>query len=244
MLADQSHGPRLNPIPEEGLLLDRVANEIRFAILSGKFAPGSRLSVPELARELNVSRTPAREALMRLQHEGLVMVVPRKGAVVLQGNSDDLLELFQFREALEGMAARLAARQMSPEQKENLVAIAKLHAESVRAEDLAAHLRYDEEFHAAIAAGSGNSRIFEELGKVRGQLVLLSRAMSTEPGGMDQRVIDAHEAIVDAITTGDTTKADRVARAHVRGVLYLYQSRGLESAGGSSEPRENAAPSA
>lgn len=224
--ADPSY--RMTPIADEGLLLDRVADQIRSAILEGAFPPGSRLSVPALSRQLNVSRTPAREALMRLQHEGLVRVIPRKGAVVLHGSSEDLVELFQFREALEGMAARLAARSMSPEEKTALRAVAQTHAQAVRDEDLASHLRFDQEFHSAIALGSRNKKIVDELTRVRGQLVLLSRAMSTTPGGMDQTIIDAHEAIVNAIDAGDASEADHVARAHVRGVLYLYLGRPAE----------------
>jgi len=216
---------QMTPIADEKLLLDRVADQIRAAILGGAFAPGSRLSVPQLSRQLNVSRTPAREALIRLQHEGLVQVIPRKGAVVLHGNSQDLVELFQFREALEGMAARLAARSMTGAEKASLRAIAQAHADAVYQEDLAAHLALDTEFHSAIAVGSRNTKIKDELDKLRSQLVLLSRATSTTPGGMDQSVIDAHEAIVAAIDDGDPSEADHAARAHVRGVLYLHQGR-------------------
>jgi DNA-binding GntR family transcriptional regulator len=216
---------QLTPIADGKLLIDRVADQIRAAILGGAFAPGSRLSVPQLSRQLNVSRTPAREALIRLQHEGLVQVVPRKGAVVLHGNSQDLVELFQFREALEGMAARLAARGMTEAERANLRAIARAHADAVHREDLAAHLALDTEFHSAIAVGSRNSRIADELDKLRSQLVLLSRATSTTPGGMDQSVLDAHEAIMAAIEDRDPSEADHAARAHVRGVLYLHQSQ-------------------
>jgi len=219
---------QMTPIADEKLLLDRVADQIRAAILGGAFAPGSRLSVPQLSRQLNVSRTPAREALIRLQHEGLVRVIPRKGAVVLHGSSQDLVELFQFREALEGMAARLAARSMTAAEKANLRAIAQAHADAVYREDLAAHLALDTEFHSAIAAGSRNTRIKDELDKLRSQLVLLSRATSITPGGMDQSVIDAHEAIVAAIDDADPSEADHAARAHVRGVLYLHQGRPAE----------------
>jgi DNA-binding GntR family transcriptional regulator len=219
---------QMMPITDDKLLLDRVTDQIRKAILEGTLAPGSRLSVPELSRQLNVSRTPAREALIRLQNDGLVRVIPRKGAVVLQGNPTDLLELFQFREALEGMAARLAARSMTAAEKKKLRAIAQAHAQAIRKEDLASHLALDEEFHSAIAIGSRNTKIKDELEKVRGQLVLLARALSTTPGGMDQNIIIAHEAIVNAIYEGDPSEADHAARTHVRGVLYHIQGRSVE----------------
>ena len=228
MTAEPGPAYQMTPIADEKLLLDRVADQIRAAILGGAFAPGSRLSVPQLSRQLNVSRTPAREALIRLQHEGLVRVIPRKGAVVLHGSSQDLVELFQFREALEGMAARLAARSKTAAEKANLRAIAQAHADAVYREDLAAHLALDTEFHSAIASGSRNTRIKDELDKLRSQLVLLSRATSITPGGMDQSVIDAHEAIVAAIDDADPSEADHAARAHVRGVLYLHQGRPAE----------------
>src|SRR5258708_22450111 len=101
-------------------LTERVTAIIRQAILSGKFAPGTRLSVPELARQLGVSRTPAREALLILESEGLLATRSGLGLEVLIGDHDNLIEILELREAMEGLAARLAAERMSESERQKL----------------------------------------------------------------------------------------------------------------------------
>ncbi|MEO3787528.1 GntR family transcriptional regulator [Actinocorallia sp. B10E7] len=212
----------MSPIGGGELLLDRVAGALRAAILSGELAPGTHLSVPELARQLEVSRTPAREALFRLQSEGLVSVTPRRGAVVLSGDPGRLAELFEYREALEGMAARLAAKRMDADGRAALRASFEAHAEAVRTGDLAAHVEHDQEFHELFIAGSGNQRIEQELGRVRSQLTLLTRRMSAKPGALTE-IVTAHEAILTGIEAGDGRRAENAARVHVRGIFDFYR---------------------
>ncbi|CAN5346114.1 GntR family transcriptional regulator [soil metagenome] len=219
----QQAGFQIEPIEGVELLLDRVAGALREAILNGDLAPGARLSVPEIARQLNVSRTPAREALMRLQHEGLVSVTPRHGAVVLSEQTGDLDEIFQYREALEGMAARLAARQMSEDQRSTLRAEFDAHAEAVRAGDLSQHVAHDRKFHRLIAVGSGNERIATELDRLLSQLTLLTRKMSSAPGAMDDRIIAAHRKIIESIEARDGAAAEDAARFHVRAIRAFYR---------------------
>jgi DNA-binding GntR family transcriptional regulator len=209
----------MRPIEDGHSLLDRVTDSVRQAILSGEVAPGSRLSVPEIARQLNVSRTPAREALLRLQHEGLVEVNPRRGAVVLDGNSNDLRELFQYREALEGMAARLAAHDMSPKAKANLRQNFERHVAAVEAQDLVGHAKYDRMFHEAFIEGSGNHHFISELSRVRSLLTLLMSEMSAQPGALSGSLVIAHEKLLIAIENSDGDAAERIARSHVRGIL-------------------------
>ncbi|MFZ2175040.1 MAG: GntR family transcriptional regulator [Rhodococcus sp. (in: high G+C Gram-positive bacteria)] len=223
----QPNGPtlRVNPIEEGGLLLDRVVDSLRESILSGDLAPGTRLSVPELARQLNVSRTPAREALHRLQNEGLVTVTPRRGAEVLAGRPNDLAELFEFREALEGMAARLAAKRMTPKEKTRLRETFEAHAEAVHGSNLSAHLEHDQVFHELFVTGARNKRISDELSKIRAQLTLITRTMSALPGALDEPVVNAHEAILTAIEASNAREAESAARLHVRGILSFYSEQ-------------------
>ncbi|CAN5343941.1 GntR family transcriptional regulator [soil metagenome] len=215
---------RVIPIDEGQSLLDRVAGVLRTAILDGELPAGTRLSVPELARQLNVSRTPTREALLRLAHEGLVDTAPRKGAVVADGKPSDLVDLFQFREALEGMAARLAAGRMHDNDKIRMRAAFEDHARAVRATDLTGHIDHDKVFHEIMIDSAGNRRITNELNRLRAQLQLFTRTMSAEPGAMAQPMIDAHEAILVAIEQGNTRAAEAAARAHVRGILAFYRT--------------------
>lgn len=209
----------MRPLSEGRSLLDRVSDSLRTAILSGELPPGSRLSVPEIARQLNVSRTPAREALLRLQHEGLVEVNPRRGAVVLDGSMADLRELFQYREALEGMAARLAANSMNEREKAAMRTAFERHVRAVDEQDVDAHARYDQAFHVAFIEGSRNRRIIDELERVRSLLTLLMNAMAAEPGALGAPIVTIHERLLRAIEEGDGDAAERAARSHVRGIL-------------------------
>ncbi|MET4705190.1 DNA-binding GntR family transcriptional regulator [Frigoribacterium sp. UYMn621] len=156
---------------------------------------------------------------MRLQHEGLVDVTPRRGAVVLNGSTADLRELFQYREALEGMAARLAATQMSDREKQDLRDSYRKHVRAVQAQDLAGHEKYDRAFHEAFIEGSGNRRIVEELQRVRALLKLLMREMAALPGALSEPLLTAHDRLLIAIEECDGEGAEKAARQHVRGIL-------------------------
>src|SRR5436305_4452824 len=104
---------RLGPVERSSLLANDVADRLRDAILAGELQPGQRLSVPDLARLLDTSRTPVREALYVLERAGLAEIRPRRGAVVFGGGRESLREMLELREALDGMAARLAAQRMT-----------------------------------------------------------------------------------------------------------------------------------
>lgn len=212
------------PIENDGLLLDRVVDAVREAIITGALAPGTRLSVPELARQLNVSRTPAREALQKLQHEGLVTVTPRRGAEVLGGQPSDLTELFEYREALEGMAARLAATRMTDDEKSLLRKCFEAHADAVEKANVVEHIERDREFHDIFITGARNKRIADEVGRIRSQLAVITRTMSAVPGALSQSVVDVHRSILEAIAAGDARAAEQAARTHVRGILEFYRS--------------------
>jgi DNA-binding GntR family transcriptional regulator len=124
------------------------------------------------------------------------------------------------------MAARLAARQMSDDHKMRLRESFEAHSAAVRAADLDGHMEHDRESHELFIAGSGNARIRDELVRVRSQLTLYSRNMSTRPGALDQPVIDAHEAILLAIEAGTGRDAETAARSHVRGILAFNRQSG------------------
>jgi DNA-binding GntR family transcriptional regulator len=227
MPAQREAGFQIGPVEGGDLLLDRVTRALRGAILAGELTPGTRLSVPELARQLNVSRTPAREALMRLEHEGLVSVTPRRGAVVLNAQTQDLEEIFQFREALEGMAARLATRKITDHELDQLREEFRAHTDAVHAHDLGEHVAHDRRFHEIIAQVSGNRRIAAELERVRSQLDLVTMNASTERGAVDERIVEAHREILDAIEHRDGRAAEAAARRHIRAISHFYREIGL-----------------
>src|SRR5690606_12292208 len=101
-------------------LRELVFEVLREAIITGKLRPGERLMEVQLAEELGVSRTPVREAIRKLELEGLVLMIPRRGAYVAEISMKDIADVFEIRAALEGLAAQLAAERCTPEEIENL----------------------------------------------------------------------------------------------------------------------------
>lgn len=212
----------MEPIRRE-TLYEQVLESVRTAIVDGTIKPGTVISAAEIAGWLHVSRSPAREAILQLQNEGLVTMMPRRGAVVLEGGIADVEAIFGFREPLEGMAAALAAERIDSGALAELTRAFEAHTDAINRHDLDLHVKLDEEFHTLFIQASGNERIIEALRTVRAQLRVLTRRLSAEPGAMDEVIVGAHRAIYEAIRDGDRRTAERVARSHVRGVLEFYR---------------------
>jgi DNA-binding GntR family transcriptional regulator len=193
-------------------------------MLEGEFEPGMRLSVPDLARRLGVSRTPVREALFVLERDGLIVVRPRRGAVVFGGGRSDLDELFELREALDGMAARLAAERMTDDERAQLASILEQHDAALDASKVDEHVRLDVAFHEHLRSACRNERIAEALLRLQDQMAMVIRLSASTPGAMGEGVRTDHRAILDAVLSGDATKAERAARAHVRHIARFMST--------------------
>jgi DNA-binding GntR family transcriptional regulator len=198
-----------------------VAERLREAIVSGEIAPGTRLSVPEIARRLNVSRTPAREGLLMLEREGLVVPHPTSGVTVLIGDTQDMIDLFDLREGLEAIAARRAAER-SPQVATELDAIIDRHEDAVARKDRAAHIECDREFHRTIREATGNRRLSRQLLQIEQQLVVLNRMLTDKPGWRGTAVIRDHRRIAKAIGSGDPDAAENAVRQHIGRSLKFY----------------------
>jgi DNA-binding GntR family transcriptional regulator len=220
----------LTPIASSQSLVAQVETRLREAILAGELPPGSHLSVPELARRLGVSRTPVREAVSALERAGLAELRPRYGAVVLGGGRDDLTDLFELREALDGMAARLAATRMSAAERSQLRHIMKRHTLAVRRGNVEQHVEYDTTFHQLVRDGAHNPKLAADLGRLRDQILLVLRAVSSQPGAMGRGVLHDHNAILDAILRCSADDAERAARQHVQAVLRFVLDSTFEAA--------------
>ncbi len=197
---------------------DRDLHErILDAIDAGDYPPGARLLETELAEAFGVSRTPVREALRRLESQGVVTHEARKGAVVASLDYNQLGELYAVREVMEGLAARLAARFASPAEVQLLRdMIARDRRESDPARLAAANKRFHRQLHLA----SHNRVLSQTLDPVRRSLALLSGTTFTAPERPDQSN-DEHEAIVDAIAARDEDAADAAAQAHIASAYAL-----------------------
>lgn len=182
------------------------------AIDSGDLPPGSRLLESQLAERMGISRTPVREALRRLEAQGLVTHEPHRGVVVAELDYDQLGELYAVREVLEGTAARLAARHASPEEIDVLREMAESHAALV--DDAQGLAEANKRFHRQINRACHNRYLNSMLENMRVNLALLSGTTFTLPERRRATVTE-HREIVDAIAAGDEALAERLARQHI-----------------------------
>lgn len=206
-------------------LADQVAGEIRGAIVSGKIAPGTHLSVPELARQLGVSRTPAREALLILEREGLVGRRGSAGMQVLIGDASALADMLEIREVLEGLAARRAAERVTPADRQALLDLHERHLRALQRDDIAEHAQLDADFHALIRRIAASASLDEQLERIERVAQVLNRALSDEEG-FDPHLVDIdHQAIMHAIIARAPEDAEAAARAHIRRMSRFLRTR-------------------
>jgi DNA-binding GntR family transcriptional regulator len=208
---DTTEGPAL----DGRTLWERVHDHLRDEILSGRLTPGTELSEVALAESLGVSRGPVREALGRLATEGLVTIRPRRGAVVRALSSDEFIEAYQVREALETMAVRLAVPQLTAE---DLSALERAIDEMVDFGNTGDVLRFFEAntaFHLVFFDAAGNRMLADLYRQLRAQIDR-HRLRSLELRGDVQRSIAEHRAILRAAKAGDVERTVHLVSEHIR----------------------------
>lgn len=191
---------------------EAVYRHLKDLLLSGRFAPGERLSEPLLAQELGVSRTPVREALMRLAEEGLVELVPGRGARVRIFSPEEVEEVYGVRALLEGEAAREAALRATPWELADLEARLKAIDEAPP-EDYPEQMRRDLEFHRALVRLSGNKTLYRLYEDLLSSLALVRSTLPTL--SQEETTRKEHQAILEALRRRDPEGAKRVVEAHV-----------------------------
>ena len=195
-------------------LRDVVFENLREAILEGKLKPGQRLMEVQLAEQLGVSRTPVREAIRKLELEGLVIMLPRKGAYVANMSLKDILDVLEIRASLEGLAASLAAERISPEDIKKLEDIAEEFEKSANTSDVEALLKKDVEFHECIFKATNNKRLHQLINSLWEQ-VYRFRVTYISDYDSSVSIINEHKLILEAIKKGDTDTAKKHAREHI-----------------------------
>jgi DNA-binding GntR family transcriptional regulator len=199
-------------------LAEQAYVALRDAILSHQLPPGTRLSVPDMARRLGVSRSPAREAIARIAYEGLAQVEPNRGAVVSDIRPEDLVEIYSLREVLEGLACRLASRRLDDRTVARLRRILDDHEAAVAAGDLERHYALDQAFHAAVREIAGHQRLIESLDRLQGQIRVAMYTTHRSPGGTPQALAE-HRTILEALVSADPERAEQAGRAHIARLL-------------------------
>jgi DNA-binding GntR family transcriptional regulator len=203
--ADEGHGHA-----SRGALVYR---KLRHAIEQGELKPGQRVMEVEVAEWLDVSRTPVREALRRLENEGMLALEPRTGLVVASIAREAMLELYVMREVLEGTAARLCARHASDPELMGLEELVKREARLQGNFEVLS--RHNKLFHDAVHRGAHNRYLEKSLAAVNDSMCLLGKSMMLIPERAEEAQLE-HSELVAAIVGRDADAADRSARRHVR----------------------------
>lgn len=212
----------LQPAPRAALG-DTVADMLRRAILDGSLRPGQPLHENTLARQLSVSRSPIREALIQLERESLVVARQNRPVVVRAMSADEVRQVYTIRAALDGIAARWAAEKASPAQ----VAQLRQKAGALNRATIAAGGTDDPEtaalgfdFHAAIAEAAGSAELRQMLMSLCNQIrLVMASGLASLTGRRVEEIHAEHLALVSAIEARDGDRAERIATAHVRGAL-------------------------
>ncbi|SCF47843.1 transcriptional regulator, GntR family [Micromonospora matsumotoense] len=195
---------------------------LRDRIISGALRPGARLSVPALAEEFHVSRSPVRDAVIRLVQENLVVETMNRGAEVARVSRAELVSLYEAREVLEGAVARLATERYDAALRRTLLALLAEHRAVAEQGDFGRHLELDAAFHRAIRQAAQSPVLARMLDSVQSRVLVAMRSTSLT-GGMVQAVHE-HQAIFEAIGAGDPEAAEEIARAHIRRLKELLRA--------------------
>ena len=201
-------------VDDKHSLGSRVFHTIRENILSGKYAQGEELKEKTIGEELGVSRTPVREALRQLELEGLVSIIPNKGAYVVGISKKDMQDIYEIRCRLEGLCARWAAEYITKEQLDELEEIvfrAEFHAKKGNAEQL---VELDNQFHETLYKAAGSKELQRVLSDFHHYLQRVRKItlMDTNRAAESN---NEHMMIVDALKEHDADKAEKLASRHI-----------------------------
>lgn len=209
-------------------LRDIVFENLRNAILEGDLKAGKRLMEVQLAEQLGVSRTPIREAIRKLELEGLVVMLPRKGAYVANMSFKDLIDVLEIRASLEGLAAYLAAERRRDEDIEELEKVAKEFEKSVRETDIDNVLKKDIEFHEKIFLMANNKKLYHLITTLWEQ-VHRFRVTYVSNYEASLSLVEEHKKILDAIKSGDSELAKKYATEHIEIAEQFFMENPVNS---------------
>ncbi len=212
---------------QEYSLRGRVFQSIRENILNGVYEENEELRENTIAKELGVSRTPVREALRQLELEGLVKIVPNKGACVTGITEKDVRDIYMTRSMLEGLCARWATEHITDEQiseLEEVILLAEFHLNRESKEQPQQVTELDGKFHEVLYRAS-NSRILRHVLSDFHKYVRLARKTSVTNHMRAEKSIEEHKAILDAIKSKDADRAETLANEHMMNVMKYLNMR-------------------
>src|SRR5690554_5430838 len=202
---------RLIPVKLDGYkpLREIVFETLRDAIINQVLRPGERLMEIQLAEEMGVSRTPVREAIRKLELEGFVVMLPRRGAYVAGISMKDILEVFEVRAALEALAAGLAAERITEEELEEMERQLVKEAEETEANNLRSIVEIDTTFHDLLYKAARNERLIHFVNLLQEQLHRFRSASLARPG-RSKTALDEHRKIIEALADRNAKLAEEL----------------------------------
>ncbi|MBI5968840.1 MAG: GntR family transcriptional regulator [Deltaproteobacteria bacterium] len=196
---------------------NQAYQEMKRIILKRQIPPGGKLNEGELAKTLGISRTPVREAINRLEKEGLVEIFPQRGAFVVQFSEKDVYELFLIRENLEGLAAYLAAAKMNERHQAKLNSCVQGFEEPFSEEDTRRYAREDFKFHQTIVAISEARRLINLISTLHDHIRMF-RLTTIGLSGRMKASLAEHRQILAALEKRDPEESEQRMRQHIRNV--------------------------
>lgn len=196
-------------------LRDIVFNTLRKAILKGELTPGERLMEKQLAEKMGVSRTPIREAIRKLELEGLVVMIPRKGAEVAMITEQDIKDVLEVRAALEGLAVSIACQKMTEEERRKLCLVSDEFTVAAKELDVEVVIKKDVEFHDSIYSATQNEKLIQIINNLREQIYRFRVEYIRQMKDFSA-IVKEHEEIVSAITNKKSDLAKDIAIRHIQ----------------------------
>lgn len=205
-------------------LRDLVFHTLRRAILQGYLKPGERLMEIKLANRMGVSRTPIREAIRMLELEGLVVMIPRKGAQVAKITEKDLRDVLEVRMGLEQLAVKFATQRITDEQVEELFRASRQFGKAVREDNLTQIAEADVHFHDLVYKASGNDRLIQLLNNLREQMYRY-RIEYLKVSAIRESLVKEHDILCEKLKERDVDGAREIMESHIgRQEEYILQN--------------------
>lgn len=198
-------------------LSDKAYSLIKDAIISYRLKPGEPLVEAKIAEQINISRTPIRESLKKLNNEGLIRIIPTKGAFVADVKKEDVEEMFVLREVLECTALKAAIPRISESDLDEVEQLLIQAEKDIAAGDFETSVISDVKLHELIIDKSGYRRLAQFIDILKAQLLRV-RYLGTTVTGRTKRSIQEHKAIVNAIRNKDFDSASDLLKTHIRNV--------------------------
>jgi len=196
-------------------LSETIYRNIKESIVNHKYKHGNRLLLKNLSNEMKVSVTPVREALKKLDKDGLVKIIPNKGAIVVKLTLKDVVEIYDIRKQLESLAMELIIKRVTKKMIDELNEICDKDDDCITKGDLKLHTKYNNRFHKLLVIFSQNKRLNKFYNELGGQLsVVISKTIDF--AGEPKKSVNEHRKIVEALTKKDAELAKKIIQGHIQ----------------------------